>query len=112
MAVFGLRPEDLREVYTKKNGEEIWTDYRKSKGGRKGEVTQPRKLMPIWVLDTDGTPKEWNYTLKNRVAAGESLPPLKIRSSRRGDWYLFKKTKDMADIKSRSQARTREFNVV
>ena len=76
MAVFGLRPEDLREVYTKKNGEEIWTDYRKSKGGRKGEVTQPRKLMPIWVVDTDGTPVEWNYTLKNRVAAGESLPPL------------------------------------
>ena len=35
MAVYGLRPEDLREVYTKKNGEEIWTDYRKSKGGRK-----------------------------------------------------------------------------
>ena len=26
MAVYGLRTEDLREVYTKKNGEEIWTD--------------------------------------------------------------------------------------
>ena len=76
MAVYGLRPEDLREVYTKKNGEEIWTDYRKSKGGRKGEKTEPRKLMPIWVLETDGTPAEWNYTLKARVAAVESLPPL------------------------------------
>ena len=76
MAVYGLRPEDLREIYTKKNGEEIWTDYRKSKGGRKGETTDPRKLMPIWVLDTDGTPVNWNYTLKDRVAAGESLPPL------------------------------------
>ena len=76
MAVYGLRPEDLREVYTKKNGEEIWTDYRKSKGGRKGETTEPRELMPIWVLDTDNKPVEWNYTLKSRIAAGESLPPL------------------------------------
>ena len=76
MAVYGLRPGDLKEIYTKKNGEEIWTDYRKSKGGRKGETTQPRILMPIWVLDTDEIPVDWNYTLKARVAAGEPLPPL------------------------------------
>ena len=32
--------------------------------------------MPIWVIDTDNRPVEWNYTLKSRIAAGESLPPL------------------------------------
>ena len=72
---FDLCREYQEEIPPKKMAE-IWTDYRKSKGGRKGEVTQPRKLMPIWVVDTDGTPEEWNYTLKNRVAAGESIPPL------------------------------------
>ena len=76
MAVYGLRPEDLRELYTKQNGKEIWTDYRKSKGGRKGETTEPRELFPLWVLDSDGTAVDWNYTLKARLAAGELLPPL------------------------------------
>ena len=76
MAVYGLRPEDLRGLYTKQSGKEIWTDYRKSKGGRKGETTEPRQLFPIWVLDSDGTPVDWNYTLRARLAAGESLPPL------------------------------------
>ena len=75
-SVFGLRPEDLRAIYTKKNGQEIWSDYRKSKGGSKGETTEPRQLFPLWVLDSDGTPADWNYTLKARVAAGEALPPL------------------------------------
>ena len=28
------------------------------------------------MLDTDGTPVDWNYTLQARVAAGELLPPL------------------------------------
>jgi len=74
--VYGLRPEDLRGIYTKKNGAEIWSDYRKSKGGRKGETTEPRQLFPIWILDSDDTPVAWNYTLKARLAAGESIPPL------------------------------------
>ena len=76
MAVYGLRPEDLREIHTKQNGAELWTSYQKSKGGRKGETTEPRQLFPIWVLDIDGTPVDWNFTLKARVAANESLPPL------------------------------------
>ena len=68
-SVFGLRPEDLRAIYTKKNGQEIWSDYRKSKGGSKGETTEPRQLFPLWVLDSDGTGVDWNYTLKTRLAA-------------------------------------------
>ena len=69
MAVYGLRPEDLREIHTKQNGAELWTSYQKSKGGRKGETTEPRQLFPIWVLDIDGTPVDWNFTLKRIVAA-------------------------------------------
>ena len=41
-----------------------------------GENTEPRELFPLWVLDSDGTAVDWNYTLKARLAAGELLPPL------------------------------------
>ncbi len=68
MAVYGLRPEDLRELYTKQNGKEIWTDYRKSKGGRKGETTEPRELFPLWVLDSDGTAVDESQTCSRRIA--------------------------------------------
>ena len=36
IAVFGLRPEDLRNIHTRKGGQEMWSNYEKSKGGKKG----------------------------------------------------------------------------
>ena len=32
MAVYGLRPEDLRHIHTRNGGQEIWSNYEKSKG--------------------------------------------------------------------------------
>jgi integrase len=69
MAVYGLRPEELR--YLRVRGEQLWCDYRK-KGG--GGQTEPRPLYPLPVRDLDGTPLEWNLQL--RLQAGEKLPPL------------------------------------
>ena len=74
MATFGLRPEDLRYLVTRNGGTELWSTYKKSKGGRKGERTAERRLYPLVVRDVDGTPCEWN--LIQRVALQEALPPL------------------------------------
>ena len=43
MAVYGLRPEELRWLRVKDgvDGPELWSMYRKSKGGNKGERTDP-----------------------------------------------------------------------
>jgi integrase len=69
MAVYGLRPEELR--YLKVRQGQLWCLYQK-KGG--GGQTEPRPLYPLPVRDLDGTPVEWNLQL--RLQAGESLPPL------------------------------------
>ena len=53
MATYGLRPEDLKYLHTRNNGKELWSDYRKSKGGKKGETTEPRQLFPLFVQDID-----------------------------------------------------------
>tara|TARA_Y100001968_G_C19208782_1_gene643702 strand:- start:530 stop:679 length:150 start_codon:yes stop_codon:yes gene_type:complete len=47
MAVYGLRPEDLRHIHTRNGGQEIWSNYEKSKGGKKGNKTEPRRLYPF-----------------------------------------------------------------
>jgi integrase len=75
-AVYGLRPEELRYLRIKDgpDGQELWTIYRKSKGGRSGDRTEPRRLHPLLVRDLDGTALDWN--LQGRVAIGERLPPL------------------------------------
>ncbi len=75
-AVYGLRPEELRYLRIKDGpiGPELWTIYRKSKGGKKGERTEPRRLNPLLVKDSDGTPNDWN--LQGRLQIGEQLPPL------------------------------------
>ncbi len=59
MAVYGLRPEDLRYLHTRNGGQEIWSNYEKSKGGKKGETTDARRLYPLLVHDVDG-PVNWN----------------------------------------------------
>ena len=74
MATYGLRPEDLAHLHTRNNGKELWSDYRKSKGGKKGETTDPRQLFPLFVQDIDGSSINWN--LMQRVHIKEELPPL------------------------------------
>ena len=74
MATYGLRPEDLAHLHTRNNGKELWSDYRKSKGGKKGETTEPRQLFPLFIEDIDGTFINWN--LMQRVHIKEELPPL------------------------------------
>ena len=79
MATYGLRPEDLKHLHTRNNGKELWSDYRKSKGGKKGETTEPRQLFPLFVQDIDGSPINWN--LKQRIHIKEELPPLNDANS-------------------------------
>ena len=75
-AVYGLRPEELRYLKIRQgsDGDELWTIYRKSKGGRKGETTEPRRLNALLLRDQEGKLVEWN--LLQRVKIGEELPPL------------------------------------
>ncbi|MFL0758936.1 MAG: site-specific integrase [Prochlorococcus sp.] len=75
-AVYGLRPEELRYLIIKDGpkGAALWSIYRKSMGGRKGERTEPRKLNALLVKDSDGSYIDWN--LQSRLQIGEQLPPL------------------------------------
>ena len=61
-------------MHTRNNGKELWSYYRKSKGGKKGETTEPRQLFPLFIEDIDGTLINWN--LMQRVHIKEELPPL------------------------------------
>jgi integrase len=74
MAVYGLRPEELRFLVPEErvDGLGIRCIYRKSTG--RGEKTQPRPLHPLLVRDLDGTPQDWRLAL--RLAAGELLPSI------------------------------------
>jgi len=72
MAVYGLRPEDLRHLHTRNKGKELWSGYEKSKGGRKGERTDPRRLFPLLVQDIELI--DWN--LLGRFQIKEPLPSL------------------------------------
>ena len=72
MATYGLRPNDLKHLHTRNNGNELWSDYRKSQGGKKGLTTQPRQLFPLFVQDIDGSKINWN--LKQRIHIKEELP--------------------------------------
>ena len=70
MAVYGLRPEELRWLRIK--DDQLWCSYRKSQGGRKGAKTEPRRLYPLFVRDIEGTPIDWN--LQGRIQINEELP--------------------------------------
>ena len=59
MTVYGLRPEDLRTIHTRNGGQEPWTNNEKSRGGKKGEKTKPRRLYPLLVHDQEG-PISWH----------------------------------------------------
>ena len=69
LAVYGLRPEELRHLAFK--GSALWCNYMKKGGG--GE-TKPRPLYPLPVVDVDGTATHWNVA--GRLRIGEELPPI------------------------------------
>ena len=77
MAVYGLRPEELRWLRIK--DDQLWCFYRKSQGGRKGAKTEPRRLYPLIDRAREGTTTDWN--LQGRIQINEELPPL----NREGD---------------------------
>jgi len=91
MATYGLRPADLRHLQVRNGGTELWSVYRKSKGGTKGDKTEPRRLYALNVHDLDGTPQDWN--LIQRVALGEELPPLGDESESGQRLYVYLKAK-------------------
>ena len=72
--VYGLRPEELRYLHTRNEGTELWTNYTKSKGGIKGDTTQPRLLLPVLVKDVNNKPIDWN--LLQRIQINEELPSI------------------------------------
>ena len=76
LAVYGLRPEELRwlRIVEGVEGKELHSIYRKSMGGLKGAKTKPRKLEPLLVRDIDGNEIDWK--LQERIEIGEELPPL------------------------------------
>ena len=103
MAVYGLRPEDLRHLHTRNGGQEMWSNYEKSKGGKKGNKTEPRRLYPLLVHDVDG-PISWHLKEQLHLCEQEGrsmLPPLgkegdaaascKTYLSRRKVWDAIKK---------------------
>ena len=93
MATYGLRPADLRYLQVRSGGTELWSTYRKSKGGTSGAKTDERRLYALTVHDIDGTPQEWN--LLQRVALGEELPPLGDESESGQRLYCYLKTKSV-----------------
>ena len=75
-SVYGLRPEELRWLKIKNgsHGAELWSIYGKSKGGRKGETTDPRRLHPLLLRDHQATVIDWK--IESRLRIKEELPPL------------------------------------
>ena len=103
MAVYGLRPEDLRHIHTRNGGQEMWSNYEKSKGGKKGNKTEPRRLYPLLVHDIDG-PISWHLKEQLHICEQEGrsmIPTLgkegnaaaacKTYLSRRKVWDAIKK---------------------
>ena len=74
MATYGLRPNDIKHLHTRNSGKELWSDYRKSQGGKKGSTTSPRQLFPLFLRDIDDSSINWN--LMQRIHIKEELPPL------------------------------------
>ncbi len=103
MATYGLRPEDLRYLHTRNGGKEIWSNYEKSMGGKRGQKTEQRRLYALLVEDVDG-PVNWHLKEQLFVCEQEGrnmIPPLgkagkasescKTYLSRRKAWDSIKK---------------------
>ena len=76
MGTYGLRPVELKYLKIKEGieGKELWSMYQKSKGGRKGDKTEPRRLNPLFLVNAEG--KAMDYKLQTRFEFGEALPTL------------------------------------
>ncbi len=103
LAVYGLRPEELRFLVIKDGvrGKELWTTYEKSMGGTKGQKTEPRKLAPLLLKDGKGY---INWNLQERLEKGEQTASvgklgkgsdaLRTKLIRNPTWNKFKKEAD------------------
>ena len=103
MAVYGLRPEDLRTIHTRNGGQELWTNYEKSRGGNKGEKTEPRRFYPLLVHDLEGPischlkkqlylcEQEGRNRLPNLGKPGDAGNRCKNYLARRKSWLAIKK---------------------
>lgn len=105
LAVYGLRPIELKHLVVKKGvkGKELWCMYRKSMGGTKGQKTEPRHLAPLYIEDGKGL---INWNLLERVEKKEELPSfgdvvsggIGKHLSRSKTWQKFKKdAKDLGE---------------
>ena len=109
LGTYGLRPVELKYLKIKEGieGKELWCMYQKSKGGKKGEKTQPRRLYPLFLVNAEG--KAMDYKLQTRVELGEPLPTLgskdgetaaalRTKLRRNKLWNLYRiETKDMGE---------------
>ena len=80
LALYGLRPEELRHLQARPHpttGQPaLWCDYRKACGQKR---TDPRWLMPLPLRDRNGEFVQWN--LAGALAIGQlELPPLKAKA--------------------------------
>ena len=74
MATYGLRAAELRYLQVRNQESELWLRGRRNGAEHRGRSHESCKLEAVPVVNTDGTPQEWN--LMSRVALGERLPPL------------------------------------
>jgi len=110
LGTYGLRPVELKYLQIKEGieGKELWSMYQKSKGGRKGEKTKPRKLEPLYLVNAEG--KAMDYKLQTRIEFGEALPTLgsndgeaamalRTRLRRNKLWNLYRiETQDIGEV--------------
>ena len=104
LATFGLRPAELEYLVVKDDGqgEEVWSMYEKSMGGKKGERTEPRELCPLPLIGADG--KAVDFKLLERIKLGEDLPYLgrggevaMTMNTRFRRWYLWQRYRKEAE---------------
>ncbi len=77
-----MQPEDLRHIHIRNGGQEIWSNHEKSKGGKKGNKTESRRLYPLLVHDVDG-PISWHLKEQLHICEQEGrsmLPSLRKES--------------------------------
>lgn len=110
MGTYGLRPVELKYLKIKEGieGKELWSMYQKSKGGRKGDKTEPRRLNPLFLVNAEG--KAMDYKLQTRFEFGEALPTLgsndgeaamalRTRLRRNKLWNLYRiETQDIGEV--------------
>ena len=95
---------------TRNGGKELWSNYQKSMGGKKGQKTDPRQLFPLLVHDVDG-PVDWK--LVQRVHIKEALPPLGTEEGKAGEaigLICVERKRGMSGISSGKKLKQRSSN--